>query len=53
MVANQQDVQEIANLAAQLARQVEKLLDIVEGLEFRIATLERKAKLNDQYPRES
>lgn len=44
MVASQQDVQEIANLAATLARQVAKLLEIVEGLEFRIATLERKAR---------
>ncbi len=53
MVANQQDVQEIASLAAALTREVGKLLNIVEGLEFRIATLERKAKLDVQYPREA
>lgn len=53
MVANQQDVQEIASLAATLTLQVQKLVDIVEGLEFRIATLERKVKLSEQYPKEA
>lgn len=53
MVANQQDVQEVANLATTLAQEVGKLLDIVEGLKFRIAALERKARQDAQYPREA
>ena len=44
MVANQQDVQEIVRLTATLARQVGKLVDIVERLELRVAALERKAR---------
>lgn len=52
MVANQQDVQKVVRLATTLARQVGKLIGIVEALEFRVAALERKTKLDAQYPRE-